>query len=203
MYYVPGNYLTILDHWGRGSLHSPQTYNWFVKEKIKAGDSNPYDYYFNLPAPWLKVRYRYVEGINKATYNCALDLFVEAIPIFNIPVYIKRKTVISSFKVSIVGPQPYPPHSNALPWGVLGGSKLKLDHNINYVVFPIPNMEQVKRTVMKVLSKEHSRPDFIVVEAKNIGNNRILTITGYKETGNKGEVCVIFSESIVQNEKIR
>ncbi|ASJ11897.1 hypothetical protein [Thermococcus thioreducens] len=77
IYYVPGKYLTISDHWGRGIITHPQTYKWFVEERIEAGDHSPYDYYFGLPAPWLKVRYNYVGGTHRVTYNCALDLFVK------------------------------------------------------------------------------------------------------------------------------
>jgi hypothetical protein len=118
-------------------------------------------------------------------------------------VYIKRKTVISSFKVLIVGPAPYQSpisRSDAPRWNLPRSNELELEHNTE-MVFPIPDMEQVKRTIMEVLSKKNSRPDFIVIETRNIDNTRIITITGYKETKNKGEVRVIFSKSIVQNEK--
>ena len=201
MYYVPGKYLTILNHWGRGSLQAPQTYKWFIKEEIRAGDRSPYDHYLNLPAPWLKVRYRYIGGLNKATYNCALDLFIEAIPVFNIPVYVKRKTIVSSFRVLIIGP---PSSSSALPHSEVSideysvSRELQPDYTVTYILFPMPDMRQVRETIAKILSKERFHPDFIVIETRKFNNTQIITITGYKEAKNKREAQVIFSQSITQ-----
>ncbi|NJE00060.1 hypothetical protein E3E26_09775 [Thermococcus sp. LS1] len=187
MYYVPGKYLTILDHWGRGGVSYPQTYKWFVKESIRAGDSSPYDHYFNLPAPWLKVRYNYIEGTNRVTYRCALDLFIKAIPIFDIPIYIKRKTVIDSFEVFIVGPPRSSPNTFR--------SEPSFDHKVDHIVFPLPDMRQVKKSLMEILIRGGSRPDFVVVEVRKIGNTEVLTITGYKEEEDHGEARVIFEYS--------
>ena len=194
MYYVPGKYLTILDHWGRGAVYHPQTYKWFVSGKINAGDSSPYDSYFHLPAPWLKVRYKYFDGTNEATYKCSLDLFTKAIPIFNIPIYIKRKTVTASFKVFILGPvgsYMYKLHLDYLA-NYNGGA---YPEKISQTLSPLPNMMQVKNELKRILYMEKTRPDFIIVDVKKIGNTKILTIEGYKKTSSDGEAYVIFKHS--------
>ncbi|ASJ11898.1 hypothetical protein [Thermococcus thioreducens] len=63
-----------------------------------------------------------------------------------------------------------------------------------YATFTFPEISYLKKTIMKTLMLSKHRPDFIIVETKNVGDKELLILTGYKRHRNN-KIEVIFKQS--------
>ncbi len=98
---IPLYYVEVLDHWDGGSMWTePGYYTWFIVDKVKEGDSSPYDSYHKLPAPWIKVKYYSNSEVTK-TYTCKVSLWDHLFDFWNIPIFYKAVEATSSLTLTI------------------------------------------------------------------------------------------------------
>ncbi|MBP1911948.1 hypothetical protein [Thermococcus stetteri] len=174
------DHFTLLDHWDGGGVHNPLTYGWFIEDTVRQGDSNPYDYYYGVPAPWLKVQYS-ANQVTTVTYTCKVSLHDHLFDIDQLPVYLKVLEATDSLTVTIW------PESSGTSSLVMSSLSYLKPHK--YSAPKIRDLSKYKNlaltnggtTVINVLKKNKALVDsidFIVLEYNEKENAWI--ISGYK-----------------------
>ncbi len=176
---IPLYYVYVLDNWDGGSMWTePGYYTWFIVDEVEAGDSSPYDSYYDLPAPWIKVKYSSDSTVT-VTYTCKASLWDRLIDIWNIPIFYKAVEATSSFTLTI--------H----PQGVLFSSKSNSDKKVerSAKIINIKDFSQYKELALtqgkmiaiKALKENNNKKvDAITLEY----NNGKWIVKGYRLKGN-------------------
>jgi len=197
---IPLYYVEVLDHWDGGSMWTePGYYTWFIIDKVKAGDSSPYDSYHNLPAPWIKVKYHSNSEITK-TYTCKVSLWDHLFDFWGIPIFYKAIETTSSFTLTI--------HPN----GILGSinsentektekvvAKTRFNNIKDFTKFEKLALIEGKIAVMKALKINRDKKiDAITLEY----DNGCWVIKGYKLKGNTFDNLVFEYKQQIRDDEI-
>ena len=193
-------YVTLLDHWGRGGVHHPLVYGWFIDDTVRQGDSNPYDYYYGVPAPWLKVQYS-TDKVTTVTYTCRVSLHDHLFDIDQLPIYLEVLEATDSLTVTI--------------WPKSSGTSSLVMSSLSYLKphqYSAPKIRDLSKyknlaltngkiAVINVLKKNKALVDsidFIVLEYNEKEN--AWMISGYKYSGYHGTRLIFKSYAKMRGE---